>query len=341
MIDVPENPLLDTVKQLHRIIRDTVLESSQIDSLEELSSVAAESPEDTIYNVDVISDDLLITFCEQEIAPLYPIILIAEGITDGMMILPRGTNEDDALFRIIVDPIDGTRGLMYQKRSAWILTGVAPNKGSQTSLQDIELAVQTEIPLLKQHLTDTLWAIRGGGAFAERENLITHEIQPLSLRPSRADTIAHGFVTVSRFFPSAREILSAIDDELAFRVLGPPPKGKALYFEDQYISTGGQIYEMLMGHDRFIADIRPLLEPSLREQGRPLGLCCHPYDASTFLIAEENGVVITDALGGVVNPPLDVTTPVDWLAYANPAIWQQVAPVFRAILNEKGYLSIE
>ena len=55
---------------------------------------------------------------------------------------------------------------MYQKRSAWILTAVAPNRGAGTSLRDIELAVQTEIPLVKQHLSDQLWALRGGGAHA-------------------------------------------------------------------------------------------------------------------------------------------------------------------------------
>ena len=44
---------------------------------------------------------------------------------------------------------------MYQKRPAWILTGVAPGPGPST-LADIELAVQTEIPLVKQHLCDEL-----------------------------------------------------------------------------------------------------------------------------------------------------------------------------------------
>ena len=56
--------------------------------------------------------------------------------------LPRGVPESEAVWRIIVDPIDGTRGLMYQKRSAWILTGVAPNRGPETNLQDIELAMR-------------------------------------------------------------------------------------------------------------------------------------------------------------------------------------------------------
>jgi hypothetical protein len=41
---------------------------------------------------------------------------------------------------------------MYQKRSAWILTGAAPNKGAATNLSDIEAAMQTEIPLVKQRV---------------------------------------------------------------------------------------------------------------------------------------------------------------------------------------------
>src|SRR4029434_6969491 len=116
--------------------------------------------------------------------PRVPHVLIAEGIEGGQIVLPRGTSEAQALWRIIADPIDGTRGLMYQKRSAWILTGVAPNRGPQTSLKDIVCAVQTEIPLLKQHLSDQLWAIRGEGASAERFDRVTGRRTPLHLRPS-------------------------------------------------------------------------------------------------------------------------------------------------------------
>ena len=97
-------------------------------------------------------------------------VLIAEGLPGGQITLPEGMTEKKAPWRIIMDPIDGTRVLMYQKRSAWILTGVAPNLGPQTNLQDIQLAVQTEIPLLKQHLSDNFWAIKGQGAQATRYN---------------------------------------------------------------------------------------------------------------------------------------------------------------------------
>ena len=107
--------------------------------------------------------------------------------------LPRGAKEQDAQWRILADPIDGTRCLMYQKRSAWILTGIAPNRGESTSLADVELAVQTEIPLVKQHLCDSLWAQRGSGAFAERYNRLTGERTPLPLHPSTASGITDGF----------------------------------------------------------------------------------------------------------------------------------------------------
>ena len=109
--------------------------------------------------------------------------------------------------------------LMYQKRPAWILTGVARGPGPCT-LADIELAVQTEIPLVKQHLSDELWAVRGQGASAVRVNRFTGEIVPLILHPSTATTLAHGFAMISRFFPGNRAELAAIDDEVVAAVMG-------------------------------------------------------------------------------------------------------------------------
>ena len=158
------------------------------------------------------------------------------------MVLPAGTSERDAVWWIIIDPSDGTRGMMYQKRSSWILTGVAPNKGPKTSLQDVELAVQTEIPLVKQHLSDAVWAIAGRGVGAERYNRLTGERHPLRLQPSCASTIAHGYAMISRFFPGKRDELAAIDEEIVESALGPAKRGKAHCFEDQYICTGGQLY---------------------------------------------------------------------------------------------------
>src|SRR4029077_18977725 len=147
------------------------------------AAIAREEEGDTIYAVDYLTEELLIDFFAREIAPATPIVLIAEGLPTGKLVLPLGTPEENAIWRIIVDPIDGTRGLMYQKRSAWVLTGVASNRGPETNLGDIELAIQTEIPLVKQHLSVRMWAIRGQGAQAERFNRLTDGTGELRLQP--------------------------------------------------------------------------------------------------------------------------------------------------------------
>ncbi len=328
--------LLPALRLLHERIRDAVVSACEKTALESLASVAKEEEGDTIYAVDKVSEELLIEFFEHEIAPKCPVVLIAEGLDGGKIMLPRGMREDQAVCRVIVDPIDGTRGIMYQKRSAWILTGIAPNKGPGTNLQDIEVALQTEIPLVKQHLSDSIWAIKGKGAHAERFNRITGERHALHLHPSSAKTIAHGFSTISRFFPGVRDELAAIDDEIIRHALGPVVAGKAQCFEDQYISSGGQFFELISGKDRFIADIRPLAETIAKRRGIKLGICCHPYDVCTELIARELGVEICTAAGGPLNFPLAVEPDVDWVGYANKHIRAQMEPLLHRALATRG-----
>ncbi|MCP5101464.1 MAG: inositol monophosphatase [Chloroflexi bacterium] len=332
------NDLLSTIINLHNQIRDAVVAACEAASLEEMSTIAKEESGDTIYAIDKVSEALLIDFFSREVATNTPIVLIAEGLNEGQIVLPASTPESDAVWRIIMDPIDGTRGLMYQKRSAWILTGVAPNKGKGTNLQDIEFAIQTEIPLIKQHLSDQVWAMKGAGITAVRHNRLTAETTPLIVRPSRSNTIAHGFATISRFFPGIREELAAIDEEIVMGALGPVQPGKTHCFEDQYICTGGQLYELMAGRDRFIADIRPVMEPLLAKQRLALGICCHPYDICTELIARELGVIVTDEWGRPLTSPLTVDADVSWVGYANQAIQQQIEPLLQQALTKRNLL---
>lgn len=327
---------LKILKTLHEMIRDAVVRACEESSVEQLSGIAKEEEGDTIYAVDRVSEELLVEFFEREIAPVTSVVLIAEGIDGGKIVLPRGTDESDAEWRVIVDPIDGTRGLMYQKRPAWILTGIARNHGPGTSLTDIEAAIQTEIPLVKQHLSDVLWAVKGSGARAERFNRVTRERTELTVRSSSADSIAHGFASVARFFPGVGEEATAIYEEIVRGALGPVEPGKAQCFEDQYISTGGQLYELMCGHDRFIADLRPVFEKSLARKGLRLGICCHPYDLATELIAREAGVILTNESGEPVDARLDLESDVAWIGYANEKIRAQVEPRLRsALLNRQ------
>jgi fructose-1,6-bisphosphatase/inositol monophosphatase family enzyme len=327
--------LLPLIRRIHADIRAAVVKATEGADAERLSTIATDDAGDTIYAIDKVSEDVLIDLFEREVAPLVPVVVIAEGLPGGKVVLPHGTAEEGAVWRVIIDPIDGTRGIMYQKRSAWILTGIAPNKGPKTQLRDIVLAVQTEIPTNKQHLSDSAWAIRGRGAQAERYNRLTGESRTLVLHPSKAASIAHGYTTVARFFPGARETLAAIDDEVVMAALGPVQPGKAHCFEDQYACSGGQLYELMCGHDRFIADLRPLMEPLLRKQGRQLGLCCHPYDVCTELIARELGVIVTDAFGDALDADLAVEPDIAWVGYANAAIQEEIEPRLQDALKSR------
>jgi fructose-1,6-bisphosphatase/inositol monophosphatase family enzyme len=329
--------LLPVLKRLHRRIRSEVVEACRERATEDLARVASETGGDTIYAVDKVSEMLILNELNREARSLGGLVVIAEGF-ETPLTLPLGSDPQLARFRLLIDPIDGSRGLMYQKRSAWILTGVAPNRGEETRLSDIALAVQTEIPLVKQYLADELSAVRGYGVTAERHDLVSGGVVPMLLRPSSAETIEHGYAMLSRFFPGARDEIAAVDEEIVRGVLGPPLPGRAACFEDQYASSAGQLYELMAGHDRFNADLRPLFEPILRRRGEAPGLYCHPYDVSTALIAREAGVVITAANGGPLDAPFSLHHPVAWIGYANRRLQRLIQPVLQASLRRRRLL---
>src|SRR5262249_12087820 len=82
---------------------------------------------DTIFGIDVAAEEQLLEQCaawgkEQHF------VLIGEGLEQGGVEFGR-PGRGGPRFRLLVDPIDGTRGLMFDKRSAWCLMGVAPDHG--------------------------------------------------------------------------------------------------------------------------------------------------------------------------------------------------------------------
>jgi hypothetical protein len=83
------------------------------------------------------------------------------------------------------------------------------------------------------------------------------------------------------------------------------------------------VYELLVGHDRFLADLRPVFYGAL---GLPKKLVCHPYDICVELIAREAGVAVTDETGAALSAPLDIRAPVNWVGYANPTLRGLIEP---------------
>jgi hypothetical protein len=340
-LQTPYNTI-DITERLIRIgerVREHVLNQLRQESAESLSAVAFESAADKIYVIDRSVETILLPALAEELQPALSFALICEGVNDEKpLAFPSHIPIDQCQARLIVDPIDGTRPIMYNKRSAWWLAGLAPNRGEDTSLRDIDVAVQIEIPTTRAALADVIWAVRGKGAFGLTSNLITHELKKFHPEPSRATTIRGGFASIFHAMPGGKEIFAAIEEELVRELIGGLDVSKTALFDDQYLSTAGQLYELITGHDRMLVDVRGLLYQMFRRNGLHGGHACHPYDVCTILIAQEAGVEITDGRGRLLNVPLDTTTDVSWIGYANKAIRTEVEPVLLKLLAKHGLI---
>lgn len=314
-------------------IRDTIVAARKRGG-SRFAQVVGVTAADTVYHVDRLSEAAILAWFEKYWPRTWPVELVMEGLEEGEAVtFPRGVPVAETVWKCILDPIDGTRGLMYDKRSAFILTGLAPQRGPRTRLGDIVVAAMTELPPSKQDRADQLSAVRGAGVVAERVDLARGERRRWTPRPSRARDFEQGFASLARFFPEGKALLGAVEEAL-WREVGVWGKnGGQLVFDDQYICTGGQLFELIVGHDRMLGDVRPLAYAKLRLSSA--SLCCHPYDICTALIAREAGCVIERPEGGALRVPLDTTTPVAWIGYANPVLARVVRPILRRIIAEQ------
>ncbi len=315
--------LINTQLELQDRIRARTRTAIHEQSMAKLSEIHCEADDDTIYRLDAFAEKNLGGDIRELFSPYCHLTFVCEGQVQHSY--PATTLDSHVpSYILILDPVDGTRGLLYDKRSAWILSAMVEGKDPRDfSLADLTHAVQTEIPTTRSQLSDVLVAIKGQGVQGRTYDLETNNFQPFVPKPSSAETLKGGFATVCRFFPPGRDRLAALDDALLQRVLGPP-RGRAHVFEDQYLATGGLVYQLATGRDRFVADLRGVLNRYRLETGKDKGLTCHPYDLCTWLVAAEAGVEITGGDGQSLSFPLDTTSEVSWIGYANQKIRSQV-----------------
>jgi fructose-1,6-bisphosphatase/inositol monophosphatase family enzyme len=306
---------------------------------EGLAAPVAQEGGDTIFAIDRCVEPIIESHLQQWPAEFKPVTLIAEGLGESGK-RRFGREHVESRFRVLLDPIDGTRNLMYDKRSAWFIAAVAEDRGNNTCLKDAFAAVLVELPASKQAWFDAFTATRGFPARGLRMPVVGEGRlpAPLPLRPSLASNLVNGFGQVSNFFPGTKVLAAELMERIAESTVGSVKCGQALIFDDQYISTGGQMVELMVGHDRFCCDLRPLFYRILELQGGKSvrGLECHPYDIAGLLVAQNAGVIITDGWAGPLNCPFDVHTGVHWCGYANRALQEAIQPVILQWLREKG-----
>lgn len=236
--------------------------------------------------------------------------------------------------RLVIDPIDGTRNLMAELRPAWTALAIAGPGASQPRMGEVEAALLSELPPTQASTWRELSAARGTGCRLVERSLGSGDgAQPLEERRLAAGDDArvdHGYFVFFRYAPPMRPPIARLEAEFFARLEAREGANLAHCYDDQYLCNAGQLALLALGTYRFVADLRAWIGA---EHGIP-GTTSKPYDvAAAILIAREAGCIVEAPLGGELDFPLDATTPVSWVGYANAATAERLRPHLSAALE--------
>lgn len=233
---------------------------------------------------------------------------------------------------ILVDPIDGTRNVMADLRSAWVLTGVATERGGAgLTSRDIDCCIQTEIPPSVQFQSLSLEAARGLGCLARMTDLATDKFIQRFWRvaPARVD-LRSGYFIFLKYLPRERAAIGALETAFFAAAEKRARVDPERVYDDQWLSAAGQLFLVSSGRARMFVDPRAWLAA----RAGVATVASHPYDVCAHLIAEEAGSpVLQIAADGSLEPlaaPLDLTTNVSFVAFAN----HRARRIFEPILTQ-------
>lgn len=259
---------------------------------------------DDVFGVDARADAAVLEALAQ-IGDRWPGRLIMEGFDE-----PIPVGDPAGPWTYLVDPVDGTRGYLAGKRSAWVLLGAGRNA---TTLEDLEVGAAVEVPTARAALGLVAWAARGRGVTAEDDDLVsgheTHSAVPIALTPRADADLERSFVTVVRLLPGGHGPIGAWADRLL--------DGLEVY-DDLYPCTGGHLMDVARGAAAAVLDPRPLLHPG--------SLASHPYDLAGLVVYREAGVVVEALPPGPFTGDLTPSTDVAFAGYANEAVAARLRP---------------
>ncbi|MFT7669760.1 MAG: fructose-1,6-bisphosphatase/inositol monophosphatase family enzyme [Planctomycetota bacterium] len=226
--------------------------------------------------------------------------------------------------RLVIDPVDGTRNLMADLRSAWTVIALCGPGSGQPRMSDVQLGLIGELPDSRAARFRILSASLGAGARIEERDVESDEVcSSAELCVDDDQRVEHGYFSIFRYSPIQRPLLAQLEAGFFARLEEHEGADTHYCYDDQYISNGGQLALLCLGTYRFIADLRADFARFVT------GDCTtsKPYDsAGAILVAREAGCVLRDANGDQLDFPLDGKTPVSFVGYANEASARRMGP---------------
>lgn len=329
--------LEDLAERLRRCARQTMSDAIEGANLGSVSRPVSMGAGDATFGIDEAVEAELSDWFEER-ARLAPLSVLTEDAgwrhrgpngAEGSRDLPGFGHGGP---RICVDPVDGTRHLMLDHRSAWAVIALAgPGEGIPHQ-RDALAACMQELPDSRARVARRLSAVRGAGTeLAERAVSSGEILRSHPLRADEDDRLDHGYLPFFAFHPELREEVARLAFDFFKRLEKEEGAELAYCYDDQYICNAGQMALTVLGTYRMVVDPREFIA-SRRGMSTQT---TKPYDvAGAILCVEEAGARITSLAGTELDFPWDVETPLSFAAFANRATRDRALPHLLATLEQ-------
>lgn len=282
---------------------------------------------DITYKIDHVAERAVASMARL-IGKIAPCRILCEG--PGEILTGR-----DPVYTILVDPVDGTRNLMADLRSAFVLTGVAAHDGTRSlTLQDLQWCIQTEIPVSRRADAIELTAVRGHGCLGRHIQLPGGRGGgSFPWRAPASVDLTSGYYIFLKYLPRERAAIAGLETKFFRFAQKKAGLDTTRVYDDQWLSAAGQLYLASSGRARMSADLRAWLA----QRARVETIASHPYDLCTMLIATEAGSpVLQIANDGALSPlaaPLDLVTDVSFVVFVNDEARRAIGPLLSEVLK--------
>lgn len=327
--------LTQLCSRIRGAVRSALESASESGDLAPLGRAVRQGAGDVTYAIDELVERAIHEWLA-ETAAHAPLSLLTED--SGWMHRgpgPNGARElagfDHGGPRIALDPIDGTRNLMADLRSAWTVVSFAPAGGGEPRLDELSAGIVAELPDSRAARFRVLSAHAALPARIELRDLASGElIRERELSADSQARVDHGYFPFFRYAPDQRPALARIEADFFARLAREEGADLRHVFDDQYISNAGQLVQLALGTYRMIADVRGWL--AARHGAKVI--TSKPYDvAGAIFVARAAGCVVEGPLGAALDFPLDVVTPVDFIGFANRPTAARLRPHLDAALR--------
>jgi fructose-1,6-bisphosphatase/inositol monophosphatase family enzyme len=330
-------PLVALAGRLREVARTSLAGAVREDRMGAYARPVGRGAGDLTFDLDRACEEVLASWLEES-ARSSPISLLTED--RGWRHLGPGAQGVRALEgfdhggpRVAIDPVDGTRNLMADLRPAWTVIGLCGPGAKQPTMSEVVLGVVSEIPDTRAARARLLTAALGQGARVASIDLSDGRmLEEVGLHTDEVAHIDHGYFPFFAYHPRIRPEIARVAAGFFERL--EEHEGAALEscYDDQYISSGGQLALLALGTYRAVVEMRSLVA---RLADSPTQVA-KPYDVTgALLCAREAGCVVARPDGSELDFPIDTSTPIDFAAWANSATAQRLAPHLAAVLAQE------